>query len=353
MKPCGVGAWDPRSDQPLPLRGAERQALAYGLPGEIAAHGLALARTLPLLPFAWARSQRLGFLASPSPRQLIGLALSAQSASVGFLAQRIAESGAGHCLLRVPVWQRRRLDRAISLVESLPTIDWCIAVIQDRNSLLDPQRWRDDLQRIIARFRPYCAWYQIGQAPNRRKWGCAHSGEYLALYRAAEDLRRADPGLRLVGPGILDFDPLSQLRLVGSPARPRFDAHGLGLYVDRRGGPEGRQFGFFDLKRKIRSCAAIAACSAHSARRLWITECNWPLQVPGNWAPAGPNYQVDENRYAQHMVDYLRIAAASGLVERVYWWQPVARGYGLIDDRDLRPRPAWSALCELLRHDRF
>jgi hypothetical protein len=41
----------------------------------------------------------------------------------------------------------------------------------------------------------------------------------------------------------------------------------------------------------------------------------------------------------------------TGLVERVFWWRLIARGYGLISpksDGSLRRRPAWEALRTLI-----
>ena len=44
-------------------------------------------------------------------------------------------------------------------------------------------------------------------------------------------------------------------------------------------------------------------------------------------------------------------AIASGLVERIYWWQLVAPGYGLVDNRgaEWRKRPGYFALRQMVR----
>ena len=65
----------------------------------------------------------------------------------------------------------------------------------------------------------------------------------------------------------------------------RFDMMSALLYVDRRGGPDGKQFGFFDTRRKIALTAAMLSVAARHGRRLWLTEVNWPLKGYPGWAP--------------------------------------------------------------------
>ena len=70
---------------------------------------------------------------------------------------------------------------------------------------------------------------------------------------------------------------------------------------------------------------------------------------------------MDETAQADYLVRYYLLALGTGLVERVFWWQLVARGYGLVDPaapgdpagrddpRGPRRRPAFFALKTLLR----
>ena len=61
---------------------------------------------------------------------------------------------------------------------------------------------------------------------------------------------------------------------------------------------------------------------------------------------------VDEERQADYLVRYYLLALSTGAVERVYWWQLVARGYGLVDPQEdgrLRRRPAYWAMATLQR----
>ena len=109
----------------------------------------------------------------------------------------------------------------------------------------------------------------------------------------------------------------------------RFDAVSALLYVDRRGAPENAQAGF-DTVDKVVLLKAIAETAKNAAGRVWITEVNWPLWE-GPHSPAGKSVSVDEESQADYLVRYYLLALGTGLVERVFWWQLVARGYGLID----------------------
>jgi hypothetical protein len=84
---------------------------------------------------------------------------------------------------------------------------------------------------------------------------------------------------------------------------------------------------------------------------LWITEVNWPLKNQGVYSPTGRKECVDEETAAGYLNSYYEDAWQSEFVERVYWWQLIARGYGLIDvndDNELRYRPAYYQFQKLL-----
>jgi hypothetical protein len=129
----------------------------------------------------------------------------------------------------------------------------------------------------------------------------------------------------------------------------RFDIVSALLYVDRRGAPENRQLGF-DTVEKCALLKAIAETSRNGAARCWITEVNWPLWE-GPHSPAGRTVSVDEQTQADYLVRYYLLCLTSGFVERVYWWQLAARGYGLLDPsaEGLRERPSFAALATLER----
>ena len=101
----------------------------------------------------------------------------------------------------------------------------------------------------------------------------------------------------------------------------------------------------FDTVDKVTLAAAIAETGRLVGRRAsWVTEVNWPLRE-GPHSPAGRSVSVDEETQADYLARFYLLAQGSGYVERVYWWQLAAPGYGLIDTRDgaRRRRPAFDA----------
>jgi len=129
------------------------------------------------------------------------------------------------------------------------------------------------------------------------------------------------------------------------------------LYVDRTGAPENAQFGWTTAK-KVALWRAVVDATLGAGREGWITEVNWPLRDTGKYSPAPGKPSVTEEEQANFLVRYFVIVLATGLVGRIYWWQLVAPGYGLIDSRSWpwRRRPSFFALktmVSLLDGSRF
>lgn len=347
--------WHAPSDQPFRIgdralkRRLRRAALAeYGR--------VALTATLAA-PLIGLRLREVLATMRPSelpPRDFVGIAITPGSAPDDELVALVRDLGVRRLLMRVPVWHRDRLPAYRRFLDRFPDADVLVAVPQDRDAVCRPEWWRADLRAILATFAGRVSDFQIGQAINRTKWGCAHLGEAFDLFEAAESLRAEFPGVRLVGPGLIDFEPLPMLRALLTLRRFRFDAVAALLYVDRRGAPTNTQYGWFDLRRKIAFQAAVAGLSPRlrprDRHRLWITETNWPLAGTGEAAPTSPGECVSEEEQATYLRAYFQQAYATGLVERVYWWQLVATGYGLVDPRGgtLRRRPAFEMLRRIV-----
>ena len=207
------------------------------------------------------------------------------------------------------------------------------------------ESFRGNLQKIWSRivkdFAPYADFYQIGEAVNRSKWGVGTPEHYRAFVDAAFDaIRRYDPTAKTLGPGVIDFEWFYTLYF-DALADHRFDIQASLLYVDRVRQPENEQNGF-DTEAKIRLFKAIAP-----DKPLWITEVNWPLTGTGAYKPTSNKEAVSPDKYRDYMVRYLIIALASGYVDRVYWWQLFARGYGLADHLSPRHYPAFGAFAVL------
>jgi hypothetical protein len=263
----------------------------------------------------------------------------------------IDDLGVGPVLLRLHPWETDHSDEerlAASLVEG--GHDLAFVIPQNRELVRDRVRWRSAVEELADRFSPYGLRFQVGQAINRSKWGIWTHGEYVDLYlEAAEILRRVE-GAEVMGPAVIDFEFQALLALVnrGAPGL-YFDVVSSLLYVDRRGAPENRQMGL-DTVDKVVLLRAIAEIGQNSNDRCWITEVNWPLWE-GPHSPAGKTVSVNEETQADYLVRYYLLALGTGLVERVYWWRLIARGYGLISpesDGSLRRRPSLQAFKTLV-----
>ena len=186
-------------------------------------------------------------------------------------------------------------------------------------------------------------------------------GALGSLYAPLPELHARYPALRFTGPAMIDFEyPGLFPALREWPAGVPLAALSHHLYVDRRGAPENPQNGF-GAPEKFALGRAIARASPQCADRFIVSEVNWPLHGTGAHAPIHAPYfppwrhagdaGVSEDQYADYLLRYLCHALGSGMVERVYWWRLVARGYGLVDDADpaaLRPRPAYTMLRTFL-----
>lgn len=281
----------------------------------------------------------------PVPFGGLGVALRPYPEDPQALLAAVDDLGLDHHLLRLHPWQEEHNDEeALARALAERGGDLAFALPQDRALVRDPGRWRAAVEELAERFLPYGRTFVVGQAPNRSKWGVWQPREYRTLARVAADVLRAHGDVRLLGPGVIDFEPLATLGLLHYPGMPTFDALASLLYVDRRGAPEETQMGY-DAAGKAALLAA-AADGATAGGRSWVTEFNWPLRE-GPHAPAGKMVAVDEETQADYLVRCYLAFLAAGDTERAYWWQMVARGYGLVCPEEggrLRRRASWEAL---------
>jgi len=355
--PAGAGSrdkvvWDRLSDQPHQHAG-RLDKLKVRM-GDVRAHAEQAATVAAALPRIWRRYKRLkrDLYTAPVDFGGIGVCVRPWPEAPQVLLGLIEELGVRHVLLRLHPWEDDH-DAEEELARALHArgCELTFALPQNRELVRDATRWRRALEAIGPRFARYGARFQIGQAINRSKWGVWNVQEYVSLVRAAEEILRREPGVELLGPSVIDFEyhvtaGVLNLRRAGF----HFDAVSALLYVDRRGAPENRQAGL-DTVDKVVLLKAIAETARNSAGRCWITEVNWPLKE-GPHSPAGRDVSVDEETQANHLVRYYLLTLGTGLVERVFWWQVVARGYGLVDPSDPenpRRRPSFLALKTLIR----
>lgn len=227
-----------------------------------------------------------------------------------------------------------------------------MGIVQSRRTVLVPGEWEAFLEQVFAALHDRVRFIEIGHAINRVKWGVWTISEAVGLFKTVADLRVRYPAVKILGPGVNDFE-FHYFPPLLSRTRGCFDGVSSHLYVDRRGAPENPQ-GPFSLLEK---CAlGLAIANAFGMPGFYVTETNWPLTGAGEYSPIQAPYSypgqpesrlaVDEETYAAYMVRYFLIAICSGCCERVWWWNLAARGFGLVDDRDgWRKRPAWYALA--------
>lgn len=350
--PADGFVWDERSAQPQQtggrtanfLRGAGDLIPMLAMAGCSAIH-------LPGILTRYRQFQR----ETPSltlTASCMGLAVSYQAEMADRLQSDWKASGARTLLVRVHSWEEARYEEIRDFVAGFgcPREDVIIAVIQDRAGVADLDLWERRLTRIIDLFRPAAAGFQIGHVPNRKKWGFRNHGEFASLCRRSLPLRADD--IRFIGPSTIDFELMYLDAILSSVPRGTFDVINSLLYVDRRGMPEKSQGFNFDLGNKIRITKALADYTGHGDRPFWITEVNWPLEGTGKYAPAGRGVRVSESVYADYLARYYLLAFATGIPERIVWWELGAHGYGLIDTRETyRIRDgylAFQTLCRLL-----
>jgi len=258
----------------------------------------------------------------------------------------LAETGVGHTLVRVPSWERGKLAEHEAFVRALRDygLEVMLALVQRRSDVLQPDSWPSFLEDVFSRFAPLVSTFEIGHAWNRTKWGVWDHREYIRLAEPAFELAPRF-GVKLAGPAVIDFE--FHLYPATLPRLP-FDKVTSLLYVDRMGAPENKQFGW-NATKKLALLKAAVDVSACAGRDIWITEVNWPLAGTAPYSPAAGKPNVTEEEQADYLIRYYVLLLASGLVERITWWQLAAPGYGLVDNRgeNWKRRPAFHAFRTL------
>ena len=342
--------WDPHSDQPYRLAPIQKRRATFS-------HHLEYGKTaltgFAILPFALTCLFKTAKAKPPpQPTDFVGLGISSDRGAPNAVVELVEELGARRLLLRVPTWHADHLEPYLNFAQKFSNQKILVNILQSRDNATHPDAWSRALEQIIDAFWPLTREFQLGNAVNRSKWGCRHTGDYLMLLNATTRLPVQFPGIMLAGSSIIDFEPLATLRTLINFHRYQLDVCSALLYVNRRGSPFTRQYGVFNLERKIRIAAALASLSNRCGKRLWITETNWPLLDTQPFTPNSGNARstVNETTQAKYLTDYYHTAWRTGLVERVYWWQLNQAGYGLVDHRPNIPRkmPSFYAFKKLL-----
>ena len=342
--------WDPYSCQPYKMRDEDKPRNGIGNIFEYSKVAAANLLGLPAITYQYLRLDK-----TPSKLpvdEFVGLAVTPDEEYQSAIQEMVAELGVTQLMLRIPSWDVAALDDYVRFLELFPEQKFVVNILQSRDSVGNIGAWKQQVSEIISACHPFTNTFWIGNAINRTKWGCAHTGDYFRLQEAVEELRQKFIGLRLIGSSIIDFEPLLSWRTLWNMRAYTLEANAALLYVNRRHSPYGTQYKIFDLENKLRLAKAMTLLANRCDDSLWISETNWPLLNTKPYTPNSgkPSRTVDEETQAKYLKWYYQIAWQTGWVDRVYWWQLINPGYGLIDHRGgkLRKMPSFYALKDII-----
>jgi hypothetical protein len=341
--------WDPHSDQPRIIRDSSFKHKAR-LRNSVDYLKL-IALTGAVLPLAFLKYPALKPTVT-SRADIFGIGLSLDKGYQQL--DLVDELGINHILLRIPLWDIRRLNLYAAFAKEARKRDKSVLIniLQDREHIEDSTLLDRSLNEVFDSLAPSSNEFQIGNAINRIKWGFYSVKEYLNFFKTAQAIRdNKFSQLQLLGPSVIDFEYFYTIRALFGSEDIMFDRISSLLYVDRAGSPYARQLGVFDTATKVRLLGAIESLSKKVKHRgMYITEVNWPLSDTAPYAPTSEKECVSIHHYCEYMRQYFQIAKDSGLVSRVYWHQLVAPGYGLIDDRSgvFKKTPGFYAFKEIV-----
>ena len=266
----------------------------------------------------------------------------------------IEELGIKYLLIRMPLWEILRVEEYVAFAKNFGNDKHIlINILQDREHIEDTALLQKDIEIIFKSFSPFVTEFQIGNAINRTKWGFFSMDEYLHWYETIQKLRdKKYPDIKLIGSAVIDFEFHYTIRTLFNFFSIRYDKFSSLLYVDRRGSPYNKQMGIFDTKNKINMLYALVRLSSKVNNEIYITEVNWPLSNTAPFAPTSEVECVNEEIYSEYMQEYHDIAKRTRKIQRVYWHQLIASGYGLIDDRDgkIRKTIAYEAYKRMIKN---
>ena len=258
----------------------------------------------------------------------------------------VEELGVKSLLIRIPLSNIQNLDKykefALSFGDDKKIL---LNIMQDREHIDNKDLFSLHITEIFNTFKDITDEYQIGTTINRAKWGFFSVKEYLEFYKIAQNIRDEEfPSLKLLGPSVIDFEYHYTTRALFNGFDISYDKLSSLLYVDRRGAPSNTQMGIFDTNNKINMLYSLVKMSPKmKTDDIYITEVNWPLSNTAPYAPTSELECVDEETYTKYMVEYFEIVKNTNKVQKVFWHQLIAPGYGLVDNRDgkIRKMPAF------------
>ena len=339
-----IFTWDSYSDQPYIItdKRFKREQKKKYLPEYLRMFFLFV--VIFPISFFWQLMMRY-----PKAQMQLGIGVNFDKGEIQY--ELVEELGVKHLLIRIPLWDIAKIDDYVKFAKGFGSgKNFMINILQDREHVENLELLRANIKVIFEKFQSISSEYQIGNATNRTKWGFFAVSEYLNFYQVAQHVRdQYFPTLKLIGPSVIDFEYYYTASSLFNLKNIKFDKLSSLLYVDRRGAPDKRQYGF-NFKNKINLLSSMVHLSAKTNNEIYITEANWPLEDTAPYAPTSEKECVSESDYSQHMQDYIKIAKDTNRVSKLYWHQLVAPGYGLVDNRDgvVRKTPAFYKFKQLI-----
>ncbi|OCL89932.1 hypothetical protein [Arcobacter porcinus] len=270
----------------------------------------------------------------------------------------IEELGIRNLIIRVPLSDIKNIDSYVKFANSFninSKKNILINIIQNRENIENLDILKDNIEDIFTKFDGISDEFQIGTTINRLKWEFFSVKEFMEFYLIAQEIKDEKfPNIKLLGPSVIDFEYYYNARAMFNMKKIKYDITSALLYVDRRGAPQNKQYGIFDLKNKIDMLFSLVKLSPKTlSDDIYITETNWPIKNTAPYAPTSEKECVKNEEYTKYMIDYFNIAKDSKKIKRVYWHQLIAPGYGLVDNRDgkIEKYQQFYALKELLKND--
>ncbi len=352
--------WDSHSDQPYVLKKETKKALRKGHGGD---YLKLIATNLIYFPYLFLKflSKRSESEDSapkkarlkpsvPSIPIFYGLCVNLDKGEAQY--ELIEELGVKSLQIRVFLNDIENIDAYVKFAKGFgENKEILITIIQDRKHIENHKLLAKDVATIFQKFKGVANEFMIGNAINRIKWGFVSMEGYLAFYKVVQSVRDKNfKDIKLIGSSVIDFEYHFSIRTLFNGYKVHYDKFSSLLYVDRRGSPYSTQMGMFNFKNKIEFLNTIVESSKKSENSIYITEANWPLSDTAPYAPTSEKECVSEALYTQYMLEYFDIALKTNKIEKIFWHQLIAPGYGLVDNRDdkIRKTKAFYAFKEML-----
>ncbi len=342
--------WDSHSDQPYILKRTLKKALRKGHRVD---YIKLIVTNLIFFPYLF-----LKFLLTKSTRNtpltsknFYGLCVNLDKGKEQF--ELIEELEVKSLQIRVFLNDIENIDNYVTFAKGFgENKQILITIIQNREHIENHKLLVTDITTIFQKFNGIAHEFQIGNAINRIKWEFVSMEEYLRFYETIQQLRDTNfPNIKLIGSAVIDFEYHFSIRTLFNDYKVHYDKFSSLLYVDRRGSPHATQMKIFDLKNKIAFLDTLVKSSSKSENAIYITEANWPLSDTAPYAPTSEKECVSEDVYNHYMLEYFHIAQKSQKIEKVYWHQLIAPGYGLVDNRNgkIRKTEAFYSFKQLIK----